>query len=107
MSALKFLRAFRILVVAALIAVMAIGVQGAATTPISALYGFTAAILVTEALLLLALAAQTRVIRRVEHANRPRPDYSAIAAMEREVYGRTFEHDGLPREEPPGPPPDH
>ena len=27
----------------------------------------------------------------------PRPDYSAIARMEREVYGETFKHEGAPR----------
>lgn len=44
--------------------------------------------------LVAAMTYQTKVIRRVERANRPRPDYSAIAAMEREIYGETFEHDG-------------
>ena len=39
---------------------------------------------------------QTKVIHRVERANRPRPDYSVIARMEREVYGETFEHEGAP-----------
>ena len=28
--------------------------------------------------------------------DRPRPDYSLIAAMEREIYGETFKHDGAP-----------
>ena len=43
-----------------------------------------------------AMTYQTKVIHRVERANRPRPDYSAIARMEREVYGETFEHEGAP-----------
>ena len=30
---------------------------------------------------------QTRVIRRREYECRPRPDYAAIARMEREIYG--------------------
>ena len=34
---------------------------------------------------------QTRVIRRLEHEARPRPDYAAIARMEREVYGEASE----------------
>jgi hypothetical protein len=42
------------------------------------------------------MAWQTKTIHRVERANRPRPDYGAIAAMEREVYGETFEHEGAP-----------
>jgi hypothetical protein len=48
--------------------------------------------------LLVALIAylQTRLIRRLEYRNRPRPDYSAIARMEMENYGRTFEHEGAP-----------
>ena len=44
---------------------------------------------------------QAFVIRRQERLDRPRPDYSAIAAMEREVYGETFEHDGGPETAPP------
>jgi hypothetical protein len=43
-----------------------------------------------------AMTYQTKVIRRVERASRPRPDYSLIAAMEREIYGETFGHDGAP-----------
>ena len=34
---------------------------------------------------------QTRVIRRLEHEARPRPDYGAIARMEREIYGEASE----------------
>ena len=53
------------------------------------------------------------VINRDRQLGRPRPDYSAIAAMEREVYGETFEHDGAPQRTeavpptmpPAGPPP--
>ena len=33
---------------------------------------------------------------------RPRPDYSAIAAMEREVYGEMFRHEGAPGRHSPG-----
>jgi hypothetical protein len=42
----------------------------------------------------LALYAQTCVIGRLERD--PKPDYSLIAAMEREVYGETFDHEGAP-----------
>lgn len=48
----------------------------------------------------MAIGLETYVIRRqremVAAANRPRPDYIAIARMEREVYGETFDHDGAP-----------
>ena len=37
-------------------------------------------------------------VRTVYRAERPRPDCAAIAAMEREVYGEAFRHEGsLPR----------
>jgi hypothetical protein len=48
------------------------------------------------AALVVTMTWQTRVIHRIERANRPRPDYSLIAAMEREVYGETFGHEGAP-----------
>jgi hypothetical protein len=44
--------------------------------------------------LALAIWMTTRTIRRREYLDRPRPDYAAIAAMEREVYGETFRHEG-------------
>ena len=47
------------------------------------------------------ICMQTALIHRRERLERPRPDYSAIAAMEREVYGETFEHDGGPETAPP------
>jgi hypothetical protein len=50
--------------------------------------------LVMVAAVTATMVFQTRVIRRIERQNRPRPDYSAIAAMEREVYGETFRHEG-------------
>lgn len=37
-----------------------------------------------------------RVAAREREAARPRPDYSAIARMEREVWGETFKHEGAP-----------
>jgi hypothetical protein len=45
----------------------------------------------------LMLCAQKKLIHRREELERPRPDYAAIAAMEREVYGETFEHEGAPK----------
>jgi len=49
-------------------------------------------------LFVLAIGLQTYVIRRSRRieaaANRTHPDYIAIAAMEREVYGETFRHEG-------------
>ena len=43
-----------------------------------------------------AVVAQRLGMRRVYGVDRPRPDYSAIAAMEREVYGEEFKHEGAP-----------
>ena len=46
------------------------------------------------------MAFQTYVIRRLDRQRlerlRPRPDYSSIAAMEEDIYGETFEHEGAP-----------
>jgi hypothetical protein len=44
------------------------------------------------------LAWQVRYLHRAEIARlaQPRPDYAAIASMEREVYGETFRHEGAP-----------
>lgn len=44
----------------------------------------------------LAMLWLTGKIRQREHLDRPRPDYSLIAAMELEVYGQAFRHDGAP-----------
>lgn len=38
----------------------------------------------------------TGKIGYLDALDRPRPDYSAIAAMERDIYGETFGHDGAP-----------
>jgi hypothetical protein len=54
-----------------------------------------AAVFVTVAWAAL-ICAQTQLIRRREYLDRPRPDYSAIARMEMESFGRTFEHAGAP-----------
>lgn len=44
----------------------------------------------------LAMLWLTRKIRQREYLGRPRADYAAIAAMERDIWGRSFEHDGAP-----------
>ena len=49
---------------------------------------------VCVAVLAVAVCVQTRTIRRREYLDRPRPDYAAIARMEREIYGETFKHEG-------------
>jgi len=49
------------------------------------------------------LAWQARYLRRAEIARRPRPDYAAIAAMEREIYGEAFKHEGMPGVSQPEP----
>lgn len=57
---------------------------------------FAVAPLVMIPALIACVVLTTRVIRRQRAAIRPRPDYAVIARMEREVWGRTFEHDGAP-----------
>lgn len=47
----------------------------------------------------LTLVWQVRYIHRADARRlRPRPDYSLIASMERELYGETFEHEGAPEQ---------
>jgi hypothetical protein len=60
----------------------------------NAAYAVTAVFLL--AVWSLLFCVQTKLIRTREHLDRPRPDYAAIARMEREIYGETFEHDGVP-----------
>lgn len=50
------------------------------------------------ALMAWALRVNARTVRLIQHTNRPRPDYAAIARMEREVYGKAFEHAGGERQ---------
>lgn len=51
------------------------------------------------------ICMQTWLIARREELDRPRPDYSLIAAMEREVYGEAFKHEGAPARSIPPPHP--
>ena len=52
-----------------------------------------------------AVAVQWMVFRKICAAHRPRPDYTRIASLEREVYGKTFEHEGVPETRAPEVPP--
>ena len=93
---INFLRGCRAVVAVCLVLNAVLGVA-------SALRGYDGAFFNAGAvaLLVLVMCLQTFVIRRQRRtdaiASRPRPDYSAIAAMEREVYGETFEHEGAPK----------
>jgi hypothetical protein len=53
---------------------------------------------VVLAALAVTLVFQTRQIRNLREQLRPRPDYAAIARMERDVWGETFGHAGAPPE---------
>lgn len=89
MNAAKILRICRAIAAITLVVVVAWAVVWPITSMLAIVVNAAAV-----ALLTLALFLETKAIRRIEHANRPRPDYSAIARMEREVYGETFQHDG-------------
>jgi len=90
MNGATFLRWFRRL----LVVTIAVNAADAITR------GFTPMLALSTVLCVVALVAQTHAIRRMDRQRltqlRPRPDYAAIAAMERDVYGRAFEHDGGP-----------
>ena len=68
-----------------------------------------ALVLALVALMLAAAACLQAVrIRRCRNRAMSRPDYTSIAAMEREIYGETLKHEGAPTidriqagEEPP------
>lgn len=89
----RFLRAVRWVQVAGFLVVTADLVryllEGHATS------GVFAAVMVVYWSLLFCV--QTKLVHLREAINRPRPDYASIAAMERDVYGETFEHEGAPR----------
>jgi hypothetical protein len=57
--------------------------------------------IIAIALCTVAIVAQTATIRRMDRERlaslQPHPDYSSIAAMEQEIYGETFEHEGAPK----------
>ena len=92
MSSAKTLRRVRVLQIAAIIiniAVLALDlVRGSFLTarlPIAFIIALTVAVRV-----------HSGTIKRREWLDRPRPDYAAIARMEREVYGEAFKHEGAP-----------
>lgn len=55
------------------------------------------------AILVAAVYVNTRTIHRIQERDRPRPDYAAIARMERDIYGETFGHEGAPDAPQPKP----
>lgn len=59
--------------------------------------GFAFIPVVCAAAIAVAMLWLTGKIRQREYLDRPRPDYASIARMERDIYGRTFEHDGASR----------
>ena len=92
MSSAKTLRRVRVLQIAAIIiniAVLAFDlVRGSfllALVPIACIIALTVAVRV-----------QSGTIKRREWLDRPRPDYAAIARMEREVYGEAFKRGPTP-----------
>jgi hypothetical protein len=85
------LRASRTAAAVALAGDIAVGVFDAFVAPVLVFIPVASAVC-----LALVMRYQTVVIRRAERVNRPRPDYAAIARMEREIYGEAFNHDGAP-----------
>lgn len=91
-------RAARALIIAAAACEATAGAMQVAAAQV-----ITAAIMaVTIVLMIATLSLQTALIRqlRAQEARllreARRPDYAAIAAMEREIWGRAFEHAGAP-----------
>ena len=93
MTYLRFLRAYRIVLLVLLAVNVAFGILNAVAGRHFALVSFAAA-----ALLVAGIAFQARTIRRRAEQLRPRPDYAAIARMEREIWGEAFEHAGAPQQ---------
>lgn len=90
---INLIRAFRVVLAAFLVINVAYGIAVAlAGDDHDAAFNFG-----TVAFLALVMCFQTYVVRRQRRLDRPRPDYSAIARMEGEVYGETFEHDSSNR----------
>jgi len=105
MSGTRPLRAVRIFQIVALLYNAGSFAYHAA---IGSVFGMIAGAVCVVALAV-AIGWTTGKIRQREYLNRPRPDYAAIAAMERELYGEAFEHEGAPearRVVPPTMPPE-
>jgi len=88
---MRSLRAWRVFLYAAILINLAALILDALAGSV-----FVVAPVIMITALAVTIRVQTRNRRRREELDRPRPDYSAIAAMEREVYGETFDHDGAP-----------
>jgi hypothetical protein len=90
-AGLRFMKVWRWVLVAILTCNVGIGT-------LNVIAGSPAAFLslVMVAALAATIAWQTKTIRQRVEQLRPRPDYSRIASMEREVWGEKFEHAGAP-----------
>ena len=89
----KTVRVFRVILLAYAAALVAFEMVTRGYVPV-----YTLAVI---GFMLSVVGFQTYVVRRQRRIdaikNRPRADYASIAAMEREIYGETFEHDGAPK----------
>ena len=94
---LQFLRAWRIAEVVILLGNLTIGIWNAVHGHVFSVISF-----VTVIGLGALIAWQNRVIRRrlAQLNPPPRPDYAAIARMERPIWGKAFEHAGGRRQCP-------
>jgi len=99
-NALRQQRRLRLVEIALLAAGVAIGIVDVLTGSLMVLLAIA-----IVAVMAWALRLNTVTVRRIKEAARPRPDYTRIASLEREVYGKTFEHEGAPEIRIPGVPP--
>lgn len=90
-SRIKVLKIFR-----AALTIYLIGLIALDTADLIAFGRISAFIVAVPVFMLAVITFQTFVIRRDRVLNRPRPDYPAIATMEREIWGEAFEHEGAP-----------
>lgn len=92
-AGIKTMRVFRVILLVYAAALVTLEMLAHGYVPV-----FT---LVVIAFMLSVVGLHTYVIRRQRRIdaikNRPRPDYASIAAMEREIYGETFGHEGAPK----------
>jgi hypothetical protein len=89
---LRLLRQFQATVLVGALLMLAIGLMDGVRTTIYAA-AFAAAVSLSN---LVGVQARLAALGAVEQS-RPRPDYRLIAALERDIYGEAFEHDGAPR----------
>lgn len=75
------------------IAILILGVADLALTAGSFMMILSVAVI---ALMAYSLRVNVRTVRLIQRTHRPWPDYSAIAAMEQEIWGETFAHEGAP-----------